>query len=80
MVMVCAHFTDSGRARGFAQAILAAINEGRLDPDILTRSRARVENLLANAATNEVQLLTESTFRDHAGAGALFEAATVEVI
>ena len=66
MVMVCAHFTDSGRARGFAGAIAAAINEGRLDLDILARSKARVESLLSRAATNEVHQLPESTFRAHA--------------
>ena len=31
MVMVCAQFTGTGRVRGFAQAILAAVEEGRLD-------------------------------------------------
>ena len=31
MVMVCAHFTDSGRAMGFAQSIVAAAADGRLD-------------------------------------------------
>jgi beta-N-acetylhexosaminidase len=80
MLMVCAHFTDSGRARGFAQAIIAAIEEGRLDPDILARSRTRVENLLKRAETNEVTLVPESTFRVHASAGTLFESATVEVV
>jgi len=80
MLMVCAHFTDSSRARGFAEAILSAIEKGRLDRDILVRSRERVENLLVRAATNEVQHLPESRLRAHAGAGALFEAATVEVV
>ncbi|MGH6796127.1 MAG: glycoside hydrolase family 3 N-terminal domain-containing protein, partial [Methylocella sp.] len=80
IVMVCAHFTDTGRARGFAQAILAAAEDGRLDPAVLARSRARIENLLAYAATNEVEFLPEGVFRAHAGAGALYEAATVEVV
>ena len=80
MVMVCAHFTDSGRARGFAQAIVTAINEGHLDPELLTRSRARIEALLARVETNEVHMLPESTFRAHASAGPLFEAATVEIV
>lgn len=80
MLMVCSHFTDSSRARGFAQAMLAAREEGRLDGESLARSRARVENLLAAAPTNEVHLLSESIFRSHASAGALFEAATVEVV
>ncbi len=80
MVMVCAHFTGTGRARDFAQAILAAAGDGRLDPALLARSRARIENLLARAATNEVGFLPPELFRAHAGAGALYEAATVEVV
>jgi len=80
MLMVCAHFTDSSRARGFAAAIVAAIEDGRLDPDILARSEARVETVLSRATTNEVELLPESSFRAHASAGSLFKAATVEVV
>ncbi|MGI8570261.1 MAG: beta-N-acetylhexosaminidase [Methylocella sp.] len=80
MVMVCAHFTGTGRARDFAQAILAAAEDGRLDPALLARSRARIESLLARAATNEVGFLPQDVFRAHAGAGALYEAATVEVV
>ena len=59
MVMVCAQFTGTGRARDFAQAILAAAEDGRLDPALLARSRARIENLLARAATNEVGFLPQ---------------------
>ncbi|HUB64217.1 MAG TPA: beta-N-acetylhexosaminidase [Methylocella sp.] len=80
MLMVCAHFTDSGRARGFAEAIVTAIEKGRLNEELLARSRTRIETLLSRAATNEVQPLPESSFRAHAGAGPLFEAATVEVV
>jgi beta-N-acetylhexosaminidase len=80
MVMVCAHFTGTGRARGFAQAILAAAGDGRLDAGILARSRARIENLLALVPSNEVELLPESVFRAHAKAGAHYDAATVEVV
>jgi beta-N-acetylhexosaminidase len=80
MVMVCAHLTNTGRARGFAQAILAAAEDGRLDTNILTRSRARVESLLARTATNEVEFLPQDVFRTHAGAAALYDAATVEVV
>ncbi|MGA7384959.1 MAG: glycoside hydrolase family 3 N-terminal domain-containing protein, partial [Methylocella sp.] len=80
MVMVCAHFTGTGRARGFAQAIIAAAEEGRLDPNILARSRERVENLLARVPSNEVEFLPESVFRAHANAAPLYDAATVEVV
>ena len=80
MVMVCAQFTGTGRARGFAQAILAAIEEGRLDSGLLARSRARIENLLARVPSNEVEFLPESVFRAHANAAALYDAETVEVV
>ncbi|MGH6844169.1 MAG: beta-N-acetylhexosaminidase, partial [Methylocella sp.] len=80
MVMVCAHYTDTGRARGFAQAILAAADDGRLDEALLARSRTRIENLLARLPSNEVKPLPQAVFRDHAGAGALYDAATVEVV
>ncbi|MGB6175234.1 MAG: glycoside hydrolase family 3 N-terminal domain-containing protein, partial [Methylocella sp.] len=80
MVMVCAHFTGTGRARGFAQAILAAAEDGRLAPALLARSRARIENLLARVPMNEVKLLPESVFRADTNAGALYDAATVEVV
>lgn len=80
MVMVCAHFTDASRARGFAQAIVAAAGEGRLGPALLARSRARIEALLSRTPTNEVEILPESTFRAHASVGALFKAATVEIV
>jgi beta-N-acetylhexosaminidase len=80
MVTVCAHFADTGRARGFAQAIRAAAEDGRLDSGLVARSRARIENLLARVPSNEVELLPQDVFRAHAGAGALYEGATVEVV
>jgi beta-N-acetylhexosaminidase len=80
MVMVCSHFTDTGRARDFASAIVAAVDEGRLDSSLMARSRARVESLLSRAAANEVRPLPESTFRRHASLAPLFESATVEVV
>lgn len=80
MVMVCAHFTGTGRARDFARAILAAAEEGRLDGTLLARSRGRIERLLSRAATHEPALLPQSVFRAQAAAGPLFDAPTVEVI
>ena len=80
MLMVSAHFTDSSRARGFAQAILDAQKEGRLDPEQLARSRARIQKLLAKARTHEVRPLPPEEFRAHAKAGPLYAAATVEVV
>jgi beta-N-acetylhexosaminidase len=80
MLMVCAHFTEAGRARGFAAAILQAAAEGRLDPLMLARSRGRIAALLDQAATNEVQLLPGRIFAAHRAAGALYAAQTVEVV
>jgi beta-N-acetylhexosaminidase len=80
MVMVCAHFTGTVRARGFAKAILAAIKEDRLDSGLLARSRARIENLLALVPNNEVELLPDSVFRAHANTAALYDAEIVEVV
>jgi beta-N-acetylhexosaminidase len=80
MLMVCAHFTDVDRARGFAQSILSALAAGRLDHACVARSRARIEALLAEAPNNPVEALSLETFAVHAQAGQLFDAATVEVI
>ncbi|HET6376051.1 MAG TPA: beta-N-acetylhexosaminidase [Methylocella sp.] len=80
MVMVCAHFTETLRARDFARAIAAAAGDGRLDPELLARSRKRVEALLARAAVNKVEKLPESILRENASAAPLFESGTVEVV
>lgn len=80
MLMVCAHFTDSDRARGFAEAIVAAIDAGRLDAALLARSRARIEALLERTPMNVVERLPESLLRAHRAAGALFAETTVEVV
>ena len=71
---------NPSRASSRIHAHAAAAEEGRLDSGVLARSRARVENLLARAPTNEVQLLPESVFRGDANAAALYDAATVEVV
>jgi beta-N-acetylhexosaminidase len=79
IVMVCAHFSGTDRARDFARAIIAAADKG-LDPAVLERSRARVNDLLARTPMNEVTALPESVFRAHRAAGPLFDKATVEVV
>ncbi len=80
MLMVCAHFTEADRARGFAQAIIAALDEDRLDQALLARSRERVAALLARAPSNAVRQLPETAFAAHRAAGVLYSAATVEVV
>jgi len=80
MLMVCAHFTDTERARRFAEAIVGAIDRGCLDEALLARSRARIEALLEQTPMNEVHELPAATLRAHAAVGALFAAPTVEVV
>jgi len=80
MLMVCAHFTDPGRARSFAEAIIRASEEGRLDAALLARSRARIEALLEQAEMNEIYRLPDEVLRAHAAFGDLYSAPTVEVV
>ncbi len=80
LLMVCAHFTDADRARGFARAVAVATGEGRLDDAEMARSRARINALLARAPRNEAGPLPESVFEAHRKGGALFSAATAEVV
>ncbi len=80
MLMVCAHFTEADRARGFARAILDAAADGRLDASLLARSRARIAGLLERAAPHPVRALADGVFEAHARAGALYRAQTVEVV
>ena len=75
MLMVCAHFTEADRARGFAKAILAAAVEGRLDPALLAASRARIAALLAGAPNESGAGPSRRRLRGaRAGGGALFGA------
>lgn len=80
MLMVCAHFTEADRARGFARAILDAEADGRLDPALLARSRARIGGLLQRAERHEVSALTACVLEADGRAGALYSAQTVEVV
>jgi beta-N-acetylhexosaminidase len=80
LMMVCAHWTDTKRARGFARAMLEASARGELEPAAEARSRARIERLLQRAAQNAVGALPPEVFAQHAASAALFDDATVEVI
>lgn len=80
MLMIASHFTDTDRARGFARAIEAAVLDGRLSAAAVGASRERVEEMLASTAQHEVTMLSGAAFAEHAMAGALFQAETVEVV
>jgi len=80
MLMVCAHWTDTERARGLARALLAAERAGVLEPQALEQSRRRIRALLARARQGAVAALPDAVFQSHRRAGALFAAETAEVI
>lgn len=80
MLMICAHWTDTNRARMLAQSIYDARRSGALDDRILERACGRIENMLASTPQNEVRALSDETFLRHANKGPLFSDQTVEVI
>ena len=80
MMMICSHWTDTERARAFAQALVAGRKAGLIDEDALSASRERILLMLTKTAQHEVQALNDTDFARHGRAGALFSAATVEVV
>jgi beta-N-acetylhexosaminidase len=80
LLMVCSHFTDTDRSRGFARSLLTAERSGALAPEALALSRRRIQSLLARARQGSVTQLPDPVFQSHRRAGALFTAQTAEVI
>jgi beta-N-acetylhexosaminidase len=80
IVMVCAHWTDTERSRTLARSLLDEVESGAIPAAVMARSRARIEALLAGSASHAVTALSAGTFAAHRNAGALFDAATVEVV
>jgi beta-N-acetylhexosaminidase len=80
MMMVCAHWTDTDRCRGFAQAVIAAQENGMLPMDLMRQSKRRIGALLARTPQNAVTELPSHLFEEHRQAGPLFAAETVEVV
>lgn len=80
LLMVCAHFASTDRARGFAAALADALADGRLAEATVAAARARVLALLAETPQPVPALLDAATFAAHRAAGPLFEQATVEVV
>lgn len=80
LLMVCAHWTDTDRCRGFARALLAAERQGSIEAGILQASRQRIGALLARARQAGVSELPDRLFQSHRRAGALFAAETAEII
>ena len=80
LLMVCSHWTDTERARGFARAIASAQRDGTIPANLTARSRERIHALLVRTAQNRVSALPAAAFESHQVAGPLFSAATAEVI
>lgn len=80
MLMICAHWTDTERARAFAQALIEARRDGRLDRQLLERAHQRIETMLDHTAQHVVSALPDEVFRLHAESGPGFSSPTVEVI
>jgi beta-N-acetylhexosaminidase len=80
MLMICAHWADTERARPLARSIIDARRTGALDGRLLDQARERVDAMLAATAQNGIRELSDEDFRRHAEAGALFSSETVEVV
>jgi beta-N-acetylhexosaminidase len=80
MMMICAHWTDTERARTLARAIHDGRSSGAIDGRILDRARDRIDAMLAATVQNEVRALSDDVFRRHVLPGVLFSDGTVEVI
>lgn len=80
VMMVCSHWTDTERCRGFAQALLQALASGTIAADDDARSRARIAVLLEVAPQNEVTMLAPELYAQHRQVAALFADQTVEVV
>jgi len=80
MLMICAHWTDTERARSLARAIIDGRKTGALDGRILDRAHERIDAMLADTAMNDVRALSEEVLSRHARTGVLFSKETVEVV
>jgi len=80
LMMVCSYFTDTDRCRGFAQAMIAAQQQGIISREAAAQSRDRVHALLARASQNPVCALPEEVFAGNRNAGMLFTAETAEIV
>jgi beta-N-acetylhexosaminidase len=80
MLMICAHWTDTERARSLARAITDGRRSGALDRRLLDQAHERIASMLATTPQNEVRALSGEVFQRHAKAGTLFSEETAEVI
>lgn len=80
MLMICAHWTDTERARLLARAMIDGRRNGTLDPRLLDRAHERIDSMLDKTKQNTVAELPDAAFRHNATVGPLFLEPTVEVV
>jgi beta-N-acetylhexosaminidase len=80
MLMICAHWTDTERARFLARAIIDARRNGSLDRRLLDRAQERIHTMLGQTQQNSVRELPDGILLRHAKAGPLYSDPTAEVI
>jgi beta-N-acetylhexosaminidase len=80
MLMICAHWTDTERARFLAQTMIDGRRNGTLEPRLLDRAQERIDTMLKQTKQNIVRELPGDLLRHNAKAGPLFSDPTVEVV
>jgi beta-N-acetylhexosaminidase len=79
LLMVCPHWTNTDRCRGFAAAILDAARTGTLSERVLEQSKERIHALLSRSKTHDVTRLPDEVFKQNQTSGELFVEETVEI-
>ena len=80
MLMICAYWADTERARPLASRLVEARRSGALHSRDLDRSKERIAAMLETTSQNDVSALSDDVFRRDAEAGTLFSDETAEVI
>ncbi|HVZ04044.1 glycoside hydrolase family 3 N-terminal domain-containing protein [Hyphomicrobium sp.] len=80
LMMICAHWADTERARPLARRIIEARRAGDLESRELDRSKERIAEMLERTPQNSVRRLSQDVFARHAQVGALYSDTTAEVI
>lgn len=66
LIMICSHWTDTGRAYAMVEDLERARRDGSLTEAALAAAGARVEALLASAPTHTPRLLDAARLAEHA--------------
>jgi beta-N-acetylhexosaminidase len=79
MLMICAHWTNTERARFFATALLEGLTSGELDQRITEHSKERITTMLNETQQHSVKQLSAQVLQEHAAVGPLFTGGAVEM-